>query len=60
MINLIKQINRDKEIIEMRDFVYKNTGEMLKLLFWEGETIEEYKEKLRKRVKEIKDTKNYN
>ena len=55
-MNLIKRINRDEEIKEMRDFIYKNTGEWLELLFWNGETFEEFKERLRKRVNEIKKT----
>ena len=57
-MNLIKRINRDEEIKEMRDFIYKNTGELPELLFWNGETFEKFKERLRKRVNEIKETKN--
>ena len=57
-MNLIKRINRDEEIKEMRDFIYKNTGEWPELLFWNGETFEKFNERLRKRVNEIKETKN--
>ena len=57
-MNLLEQLNRDKEIQEMLNLIYKNTGEWLGLLFWDGETIEEYRERLRKRVNEIKETKN--
>ena len=53
-MNLVKRINRDEEIKEMRDFIYKNKGEWPELLFWNGETFEEFKERLRKRVNEIK------
>ena len=59
-MNLLKQLNRDKEIQEMRSFIHENTGEWPKLWFWDGETIEEYRERLRKRVDEIKGTKNWN
>ena len=57
-MNLLKQLNKDKEIQEMRSFIHENTGEWPKLWFWDGETIEEYRERLRKRVNEIKGTKN--
>ena len=58
IMNLLKQLNRDKEIQEMRSFIHENTGEWPKFWFWDGETIEEYRERLRKRVNEIKGIKN--
>lgn len=56
-MNILKQINRDKEIQEMRNFIHENTREWPNLWFWDGETIEKYRERLRKRVNEIKETK---
>ena len=53
-MNWLMQINRDEEIQAMRKFIHENTGEWPKLWFWDGETIEEYRERLRKRVNEIR------
>lgn len=53
-MNWLMQINRDEEIQAMRKFIHENTGEWPKLGFWDGETIEEYRERLRKRVNEIR------
>lgn len=41
----------------MRNFIHENTREWPNLWFWDGETIEKYREILRKRVNEIKETK---
>ena len=43
-MNILKQINRDKEIQEMRNFIHENTREWPNLWFWDGETIEKYRE----------------
>ena len=58
VMNLLKRLNRDEEIQEMLNFIYENTGKWPGLLFWNGETVEEYRERLRKRVNEIKETNN--
>ena len=54
VMNWLMQINRDEEIQAMRKFIHENTGEWPKLGFWDGETIEEYRERLCKRVNEIR------
>jgi len=50
----IKFVNRDSEIQKMREIIHDKTGEWEGLLIFNGETVEEYRERLRKRVKEIK------
>ena len=53
-MNILKAINRDKEICEMKDYFEKETGASPGLYFWDGETIEKYRVRLRKMVEEIK------
>ena len=53
-VKKLQIINRDKEIQEMIRYIHDKTGKWEGLLFWEGETVEECRERLRKRVKELK------
>lgn len=53
-MDFLTAIFEDKEIREMQDFLEKETGRIPGFGFWDGETIEEYRERLRKIVEEVK------
>ena len=56
-MNILKAINRDKEICEMKDYIEKETGSSPGLYFWDGETIDKYRIRLRQMVEDIKKNK---
>ena len=47
MKSIAIQIAEDKEIQDMRTHIYKETGKWIGLLFWEGETLEDYRRRLK-------------
>ena len=53
-MNLFNAIRSDKEIQEMKKTFSDNGGFVPGFGFWDGETIEEYRERLRKIVEEVK------
>ncbi len=53
-MNLFNAIRSDKEIQEMKKTISDNGGFVPGFGFWDGETIEEYRERLRKIVEEVK------
>lgn len=53
-MNFLEIINKDKEICELKSFIEKETGHVPGFRFWDGELIEEYRERLRRMAKEIK------
>ena len=53
-MNLLKQINRDKEIQELKKFIKENDRFVPGIYFWDGETIDEYRIRLRMMADEIK------
>lgn len=53
-MNFLKTINNDKEICELKNFIEKETGRVPGFRFWDGEMIEEYRERLRGMAREIK------
>lgn len=53
-MNLFKTIREDKEIQEVKNFISDNGGFVPGFGFWDGETIDEYRERLHKIAEEIK------
>lgn len=53
-MGFMDKIDSDKEIIELKDFIREKTGRAPGLLFWNGETIEQYRLRLRKMAEEIR------
>ncbi|MDO5138569.1 MAG: hypothetical protein Q4D71_08965 [Oscillospiraceae bacterium] len=52
-MNIMQQAAADTEIKELKDYIRKRTGKAPGLLYWDGESIEEYKERLRRTQKEL-------
>ena len=53
-MNFLKIINDDDEICKLKAFIERETGRVPGFGFWDGETIEGYRARLRKIVEEIK------
>ena len=53
-MDFLTAIFEDKEICEMQDFLEKETGHIPGFGFWDAETFEGYRERLRKKVEEVK------
>ena len=53
-MDLFKAIRDDKEIKELKKFISDNDGFVPGFGFWDGESIEEYRERLREIAEEIK------
>ncbi len=54
MKELIRAVNADKEIVELRDKYYALTGEMIPF-HWKEFNIITYKEHLRKKIREAEE-----
>lgn len=53
-MNLLQIINTDPEIIALKKDINERNGFASGIYFWDGETIEEYKERLRNTLEELK------
>ena len=56
-MTLFEIFNRDEEIQSMKNYIHEKTGEWEGLLLWQGETIEQCRERLQKRVEELEEDK---
>ena len=52
-MNLFGMINNDPEIVALKKVIKERTGFVSGIYFWDGETLEEYRERLRKTVEEL-------
>lgn len=55
-MNLFGVINNDPEIVALKKAIKEKTGYVSGIYFWDGETLEEYKERLRKTLEELDQT----
>lgn len=53
-MGFLKTIDEDEELCGLKAFIEKETGRAPGFGFWDGETIEEYRIRLRKIADEIK------
>lgn len=53
-MKFLEVISRDEEIQELKKTIKEKGGRVPGFGFWDGETIEEYRKRLRKTVEEIK------
>ena len=59
-MNLFGMINSDPEIVALKKEIKERTGFVSGIYFWDGETIDEYRERLRKTLEELSNKNNHN
>lgn len=56
-MGFMSKIDEDEELCELKEFIKKETGRTPGFRFWDGDTIEKYRSRLRKIAKDIKEKK---